>query len=104
MSSSLTLSRMVDDKLWTRILMADAQLVFPETLAFTFCSTLPYDTECKEISIVSLDTKVGVENLLLEEIQKFSSSPMMERHEQVSQKINLFMMWLGLYILKSLIH
>lgn len=84
MSSSLTLARIVDDKLWTRIKMAEAGLMFPETLAFTFCSTLPYDTDSSKISIVSLDTKFGVENLLMEEIQKFVSLPMMQKHEKVS--------------------
>ena len=85
MSSSLTLARMADDKLWTRIMMAEVGMVFPETLAFTFCTTLPYDTESALLSIVSLDTKVGIENLMLEEVQKFISSPLMQKHEKVGQ-------------------
>jgi len=94
MSSSLTLARMIDDKLWTRIMMSDVGLLFPETLAFTFCSTLPYDTDSPDINIVSLDTKVGVENLLLEEIQKFVASPMMQKHEQIVVKPS-GIMWHG---------
>jgi len=63
--------------------MAQAHLMYPPTLAFTFCTTLPYDKEFKEISIVSLDTKFDVENLLLEEIKKFVDSTTMQKYEQV---------------------
>ena len=85
MSSSVALGKMIDDKLWTRIMMANAGLVFPETLAFTYCSTLPYTTESPDITIVSLDTKIGVENLILEEIQKFVTSPRMQKYDTVKE-------------------
>ena len=87
MSSSIALSKMIDDKLWTRIMMANVGLVFPETLAFTYCGTLPYKTESPDITIVSLDTKVGVENLMIEKIQKFVASPRIQKYDMVSEKL-----------------
>jgi hypothetical protein len=83
LSSSLTLSCMVDDRLFMRIMTAELDIPFPETLAFTYCTDLPYDVDRPELNFVSLDTKNGVENLILDEIQKFLKLPFMQKHEQV---------------------
>ncbi|KAJ8320837.1 hypothetical protein KUTeg_002424 [Tegillarca granosa] len=72
MSSSLNLVKMVDDKIWTRILMAESGVFYPETLAFAYKSKKNYTIpQNASIKVVRLDTKTGVDNLALDEIQKF---------------------------------
>jgi len=81
---------MVDDKLFMRIIMAELGLPYPETLAFTYCTYLPYDVDRPELNFVSLDTKNGVENLMHVEIHKFLQQPFMQKHEKVVQHNTLF--------------
>ena len=74
---------MVDDKLFIRIMMAELGIPFPETLAFTYCTDLPYDVDRSDLNFVSLDTKNGVENLIRDEIQKFLELEFMQQHDKV---------------------
>lgn len=71
-SSSLNLVRRTDDKVLTRIQMAEAGVGYPDTLAF--CYRVPYEYEAPEgaaIKVHKLNQKVGVENLVVDEVVCF---------------------------------
>ncbi|XP_033728500.1 LOW QUALITY PROTEIN: carnosine synthase 1-like [Pecten maximus] len=85
MSSSLNLVRNVDDKLWTRTLLANINADFPETLAFTYKCHLNYDVPTGvDIAVIKLDTKIGMDNLIQEEVERFlNSENVLLRHKIV---------------------
>ena len=72
MSSSLKLATMTDDKVFTRCLMADVSMAFPETLAFMYKSDRLLQSTSEKINIVHLDKNEGLGNLIKEEVEKFS--------------------------------
>ena len=74
MSSSIPLLERIDDKLWTRLLLAKHGSYYPETLAFCYQPFLEYDSGIKDISIIWLDTRIGVENRVYTRVQNFLSS------------------------------
>ena len=68
-SSSLNLVRRIDDKVLTRIQMAEAGVEYPDTLAF--CYKVPYEYEVPSganIKVHKLNKKTGVENLVEDEV------------------------------------
>lgn len=72
MSSSLKLVRNVDDKLWTRTLLANISDAFPETLAFTYKCQLNYAVSPgTDITVVKLTSKIGMANLIKDEVERF---------------------------------
>ncbi|XP_062594790.1 carnosine synthase 1-like [Saccostrea cucullata] len=72
MSSSLKLVKRTDDKLFTRILMAEAGVAYPETLAFGYKIPYPYNVpNDANIRILKISTKEGVDNLIQEEVMSF---------------------------------
>ncbi|XP_060084792.1 carnosine synthase 1-like isoform X2 [Ylistrum balloti] len=85
MSSSLNLVKNVDDKLWTRTLLANINADYPETLAFTYKCNLRYDTAPgADITVIKLDTKLGTTSLIYEEVQRFlNSKPVLLRDKIV---------------------
>ena len=72
MSSSLKLATMTDDKVFTRCLMADVRMAFPETLAFMYKSDRLLQSNSEKINIVHLDKNEGFGNLIKDEVEKFS--------------------------------
>jgi len=87
MSSSAELSKLVDDKLLTRILMGKAGLPYPTTLAFPYRSKMTYDTSTLEdITVFPLSTTTGVTNILSAAITKFLLSSEMENRQKVVVK------------------
>lgn len=72
MSSSLKLVRRTDDKFWTRIIMAEANVAYPATLAFAYKVSLQYDIpNDAKLKVVKLSSKEGIENVMQEEILSF---------------------------------
>lgn len=72
MSSSLKLVRKTDDKFWTRIIMAEANVAYPATLAFAYKVSLQYDIpNDAKLKVVKLSSKEGIENVMQEEILSF---------------------------------
>lgn len=72
MSSSLKLVRRTDDKMWTRLLMAEAGVAYPETLAFGYKIPYQYDIpNDARIKIVKFSSKEGINNVVQEEVLSF---------------------------------
>jgi hypothetical protein len=86
-----TLSGLIDDKLWTRIHMAKSNVLFPETLAFTYLSHKQYDTSVTKdrVVIVPLGCKTAVHDLMLRHIRLFLNAPFMSHHQQVTMSADL---------------
>ena len=71
-SDSLKLVSLVDDKVFTRILMAEAGMAYPETLAFTYAVSRPYPPpKVDDITIIKLEDKSGIDNLVKNEVHKY---------------------------------
>ncbi|KAK3602003.1 hypothetical protein CHS0354_024783 [Potamilus streckersoni] len=65
-SSSLKLTALVDDKVWTRCVMAKVGMAFPETLAFVYDSDLMYpNQDVPEIRVVRVDEQKTDLNLIV---------------------------------------
>ncbi|KAK3586594.1 hypothetical protein CHS0354_027732 [Potamilus streckersoni] len=72
MSSSLKLTKLVDDKLWTRSLVSELGLAFPETVAFAYSSDIVYPQEEPDIRVVHIDEKkTNLEMIVDIEVNKF---------------------------------
>ena len=83
-SSSLNLVRRTDDKVLTRIQMAEAGVGYPDTLAF--CYKVLYEYEVPQganIKVHKLNQKTGVENLVEDEVIYFLKS-LNDEQEKVS--------------------
>ena len=83
MSSSLRLVQLVDNKLWTRIKIAECGIWYPETLAFVYRSFVSYEAKLHSVTIVHLLTKEGIESLVHDEIERFINLPEMEFTDKV---------------------
>ncbi|KAK3586596.1 hypothetical protein CHS0354_027737 [Potamilus streckersoni] len=71
-SSSLKLSKLTDDKLWTRSIMSRVGLAFPETTAFVYDSDMVYPNQEPYIRIVHIDErKSNLEEIVSAEVGKF---------------------------------
>ena len=86
MSSSLKLANMVDDKVWTRCVMADVGMAHPETLAFMYKSARLLESSSNKIRIVHLDRNTGQGNLLKEEVKRFTEQLYFEGVKKVMFK------------------
>ncbi|KAK3586588.1 hypothetical protein CHS0354_027723 [Potamilus streckersoni] len=65
-SSSLKLTALVDDKVWTRCVMAKVGMAFPETLAFVYDSDLMYpNQDVPDIRVVRIDEQKTDLNLIV---------------------------------------
>ncbi|OWF52029.1 carnosine synthase 1-like [Mizuhopecten yessoensis] len=85
MSSSLNLVKNVDDKVWTRTLLANVDADYPETLAFTYKCRMNYDVASgSDITVIKLDTKTGTSNQIHEQVQRFlNTANVLLRHKVV---------------------
>ncbi|XP_056016252.1 carnosine synthase 1-like isoform X1 [Ostrea edulis] len=75
MSSSQKLVKRTDDTLWTRVLMAEAGVAYPETLAFGY--KIPYEYNVPndaKIKMIKLVSKEGIDNVVEEEILSYINS------------------------------
>ncbi|KAL3855356.1 hypothetical protein ACJMK2_014571 [Sinanodonta woodiana] len=69
-SSSLKLTQLVDDKVWTRCIMAKVGMAFPETLAFIFESDIMYPQQ-DDICVVHIDKeKTSLNAVIHNEVTK----------------------------------
>lgn len=71
MSSSVKLATMTDDKVWTRCIMADINMAFPDTLTFMYKSERLLESNSDKIKIIHLDKNEGMDNLVKEEVKEF---------------------------------
>ncbi|KAL3855360.1 hypothetical protein ACJMK2_014575 [Sinanodonta woodiana] len=55
MSSSMKLTRLTDDNLWTRGMMSKAGLAFPATVAFVYNSDMVYPNQEPDVSVVHVE-------------------------------------------------
>jgi len=95
MSSSLKLVQLVDNKLWTRIKMAECGIGYPETLAFAYRSSMTYAAKLHSITVIHLLLKDGVEGLVRDEIERFIYLPEMEFTDRVGGSLtNIIIMTL----------
>ena len=90
MSSSLNLATMTDDKVFTRCLMADVGMAFPETLAFMYKSDRLLKSDSKKINIVHLDKNDGFGNLIREEVKQFCEKKRSEVVAKVTDDVFYF--------------
>ena len=74
MSSSQKLNEIVDDKLYTRMLLGKAGVGYPVTLAFPYKATRVYENEDLDLIIVPIHFDISdpaAKNLVRKEINKF---------------------------------
>ncbi|KAL3855367.1 hypothetical protein ACJMK2_014578, partial [Sinanodonta woodiana] len=72
MSSSLKLTKLVDDKLWTRSIVCELGLAFPETVAFAYNSDFVYPQHEPAIRVIHIDEKkTNLEEIVDVEVDKF---------------------------------
>jgi len=86
MNGSVCLGRLLDDKLWTRIKMAEVGVAYPETLAFAYrgsSSRYQLLSGMESITIVAVDDKNNQHDLIQKQIHKFLMLPYMNRHDKV---------------------
>lgn len=92
MSSSIELCKRVDDKLLTRIFMAEAGVVFPETLAIVYKPAYEYHVpNHADIRVISVENK-QIENIRIEdELKQFLKSQSVQSKGKVKYSFILLM-------------
>ncbi|XP_013388997.2 carnosine synthase 1-like [Lingula anatina] len=79
----------LDDRILTRILVADADVAFPDTLAFLYRSRMPYNHERSNIYVVAIENKEDGKEKINKELAAFISSLLGKGMKKVVVKVGV---------------
>lgn len=85
MSSSVELAALVDDKVWTRVIMADVGLDVPETLAVYYRTERQFDSNHGHIKVLMLEDKDELPHIH-QEVKTFLQQPFMQGIQKIVVK------------------
>lgn len=92
MSNSTELCKRVDNKLLTRLWMAEAGVAFPETLAIVYQPVLSRNVPTREhITVVMADEKDDINDKILKELRVFLNLEGIRSSGRVCMKLQLYL-------------